>query len=330
MRRRMVLGTGLAALAAPGLAARQAAAQTRWVMATAYPDGNYHTRNIRQFLSETEAASGGKLAVQMHSNASLLPMPQIKRAVQTGQIQLGEILMASYGNEDPLFEVDFIPFLADTWERAMALHQVTEPLLRARFERQGMTLLYCGFWPSQAFWTRAPLTKVEDLRGTRFRAQAPTLVRLAELLGASPVIVQQAEVPQAFSAGIINVMVTSAATGVDTSAWDYVRVATFMGMTFVRNAILVNTRALMALDEPTRAALRAAAERAGQRSPGLGQESERTMTERLRQQGMQLPEVEPQLLADLRAIGARMAEEWAQKAGPEGREALERYRALIR
>ncbi|MBX9702120.1 MAG: TRAP transporter substrate-binding protein [Acetobacteraceae bacterium] len=326
MRRRVVLGSGLAALAAPGLAR----AQTRWVMASAYPDGNYHTQNIRRFLTETEQASGGKLAVQFHSNAALLPMPQIKRAVQTGQIQLGEILMAAYGNEDPLFEVDFIPFLADTWDRAKALHEVTEPLLRARFERQGMTLLYCGFWPSQAFWTRTPVSKLEDLRGTRFRAQAPTLVRLAELLGAQPVVVQQAEVPQAFAAGIINVMITSAATGVDTSAWDYTRYATFMGMTYVRNAILVNTRALMALEEPVRAAMVAAARAAGERSPGLGQESERTMTARLRQQGMVLPEIDPAFLADLRGLGARMAEEWAQKAGPEGRAALERYRAMIR
>jgi TRAP-type C4-dicarboxylate transport system substrate-binding protein len=325
MRRRTIIASGAAALALPALAR----AQTRWVMATAYPDGNYHTRNIRQFLQESEQASGGKLAVQLHSNASLLPMPQIKRGIQTGQVQMGEILMAAYGNEDPFFEVDFIPFLADTWDRAKALHQVTEPILKTRFERQGLTLLYCGFWPSQAFWTRTPLTKIEDLRGSRFRAQAPTLVRLAELLGAQPVIVQQAEVPQGFSAGIINVMVTSAATGVDTSAWDYVKYATFMGMTYVRNAILVNTRALQALDAPTREALQAAALKAGERSPGLGQESERSMSARLVQQGMILPEVDPKLLADLRAIGARMAEEWAQKAGPEGQQMLARYRALI-
>ena len=136
--------------------------------------------------------------------------------------------------------------------------------------------------------------------------------------------------PQAFAAGIINVMITSAATGVDTSAWDYTRYATFMGMTYVRNAILVSTRALAALEAPARTALIEAAQRAGERSPGLGQESERTMTARLRQQGMILPEVDPTLLANLRELGARMAEEWAHKAGPEGRQVLERYRAMIR
>ena len=307
-----------------------ALAQTRWVGATAYPDSNYHTQNLRGFLRDVEQATGGRLAVQLHTNGGLLPMPQIKRAVQTGQIQLGEILLAAYGNEDPLFEVDFIPFLADTWAKARALDEVTEPLLRARFERQGMTLLYLANWPSQAFVTRTELNRVEDLRGARFRAQSTTLARLAELVGASPVAVQQAEVPQAFSTGIVNVMITSAQTSVDTSAWDFTRYFYDVGMMYVRNAVLVNSRAFAALDESTRNAMREAAGQAAARGPGLAQASERTMTERLRAHGMLTPQPSPELVGAMRGLGERMAQEWAKKAGPEGQQALERYRALTR
>jgi TRAP-type C4-dicarboxylate transport system substrate-binding protein len=322
--RRILIAAFAAALAMPAMA------QTRWVMASAYPDGNYHTQNIRQFLQEVERDTAGGLAVQLHSNAALLPMLQIKRAVQTGQIQLGEILLAAYGNEDPFFEIDFIPFLSDTWPQARALDEVTLPYIRARLERQGLTLLYTANWPSQAFWTQREITRVEDLRGTRFRAQTAVLARMAELLGAAPVTVQQAEVPQAFASGIVNAMVTSAQTGVDTGAWDYTRYAYFVGFTLVRNAVLVNTRAFMALDAPTRAAVQAAAARAAERGPGLAQESERTMMERLRRQGMQLPEPSAELLAGLRAVGAQQTREWVQKAGPEGAQALEWYRALLR
>ena len=327
----MIARRSLATLAATALSAPLVArAQTRWVMATAYPDGNYHTQNIRQFIQEIEQGTNGRIAVQLHSNASLLPMPQIKRAVQTGQIQMGEILLASYGNEDPFFEIDFIPFLADTWPRAAALDQVSLPIIRARLDRQGVTMLYTANWPSQGFWTQREISRVEDLRGTRFRAQTAVLARMAELLGASPVTVQQAEVPQAFSAGIVNVMVTSAQTGVDTSAWDYTRYAYFVGFTLVRNAILVNSRIFNGLDDATKGVFRTAAERAAARGPGLAQESERTMTARLRQQGMILPEASAELLAGLRAIGERQTQDWAQRAGPEGQQMLERYRALIR
>jgi TRAP-type C4-dicarboxylate transport system substrate-binding protein len=324
MRRMLIAALTALTLASPALA------QTRWVAATAYPDSNYHTQNLREFLRDVEQTTSGRVTVQVHTNGSLLPMPQIKRAVQTGQIQLGEILLAAYGNEDPLFELDFIPFLADTWAKARALNEVTEPLLRARFERQGMTLLYLANWPSQAFVTRTEINRVEDLRGTRFRAQSTTLARLAELVGASPVTVQQAEVPQAFSTGIINVMITSAQTSVDTSAWDFTRYFYDVGMMYVRNAVLVNSRAFAALDEATRNAMREAAARAAARGPGLAQASERTMTERLRARGMLTPEPSPELVAAMRRLGEQMAKEWAQKAGPEGQQALEHYRALAR
>ena len=94
-RRQFLAGAaGLAALS-PSLGQ----AQTRWQMATPYADGNLHTRNIRTFIQEIEQATGGRLSIQLHSNGSLLPMPQIKRGVQQGQVQLGEILLTAYAND---------------------------------------------------------------------------------------------------------------------------------------------------------------------------------------------------------------------------------------
>ncbi len=326
--RRGILAAGLAG-AAIGRA-NPAVAQTRWVMASPYPDANYHTRNIRAFLEEIERASSGRLSAQLHSNASLLPGPQIKRGVQQGQIQLGEVLLSAYGNEDPFFEADGVPFLADTWEASAALDTATQPFIRARMERQGLTLLYMVPWPSQAFYTRTEIRGVEDLRGTRFRTYNNLTVRMAELMGAQPTTVQVAEVPQAFAANVINVMFTSAQTGVDTSAWDYARVFTDVGGMRARNAVFVNSRAFAALDEPLRNAIREAATRAAARGLEGARAAERDMVERLRAQGMTISTPTPQFLAQLREIGARQTQEWSQRAGPEGQQMLERFQAAMR
>jgi TRAP-type transport system periplasmic protein len=74
-------------------AAPPAAAQTRWDMPTPYPDGNFHTKNVVQFAQDVAKASGGKLQINVHSNGSLIKMPEIKRAVQTGQVPIGELLI---------------------------------------------------------------------------------------------------------------------------------------------------------------------------------------------------------------------------------------------
>ena len=141
--RRTLLAAGGAAALAPAAAL----AQARWQMATPYPDGNYHTRNVRAFLEDAKTATAGRVDVQVHSNGALLPMPQIKRGVQTGQVQLGEILLSAYANEDPFFEVDGVPFLAWTWPQAEALNAATEPYVRARLERavgEDVELVYAG------------------------------------------------------------------------------------------------------------------------------------------------------------------------------------------
>jgi TRAP-type C4-dicarboxylate transport system substrate-binding protein len=320
------------AAAAGMLAAAPSAgqAQTKWVMANGYPDANFHTVNIKEFLAEIERETGGKLAVQLHSNASLMPIPQIKRGVQTGQIQIGEFLLGAYGNEDPIFEVDFLPFLAEDWKQGRILSPAIEPVVRAHLEKQGLTALYFVPWPSQGLYTKTEVKTVEELKGARFRAQTPIIARMAELLGATPVTVQAADIPQAFATGIVNAMITSAQTGVDSSAWDYCKYFTNLGFTLTRNVVLVNTRAFRALDEQTRNIILAAAKRAEDRGWAASRASEEVMTAKLKAQGVVTGNAPAELMAGLRAVARKQEEEWLAKAGPEGKAMLDQYRALLK
>jgi TRAP-type C4-dicarboxylate transport system substrate-binding protein len=306
-----------------------AAAQTRWVMATAYPDTNFHTRNVRQFVEEVQQGSGGKLVIQLHTNASLLPMPQIKRGVQTGQVQLGEILLSVFGNEDPFFEVDSVPFLAEDWAASAALMTASVPAIRTRLQRQGLEPLYFVNWPSQGFYTRQPVNAVADLRGLKLRTYNVITVRMAELMGAVPVTVQVAEVAQAFATNIIGAMFTSAQTGVDTSAWDYANVFTDVGGMRARNVVLANARAMAALDPATRTVIHEAAARAAERGLAAAKAAERAAAERLAEKGLTVATPSAELMAELREVGAKQVEDWAAKAGPEGRKMLEDYRAAL-
>ena len=83
LTRRTLFAAGAAAPLLPSLAG----AQARWQMATPYPDGNFHTRNNRAFIEAIQTATSGRVQVQLHSNASLLPMAQIKR----GQVSADEM-----------------------------------------------------------------------------------------------------------------------------------------------------------------------------------------------------------------------------------------------
>jgi TRAP-type C4-dicarboxylate transport system substrate-binding protein len=153
---------------------------------------------------------------------------------------------------------------------------------------------------------------------------------MAELIGATPVMVQAADVPQAFATGIVNALLTSAQTGADSAAWDFSRYVYDIGFTLTRNAVMVNTRAFMALDEATRAAIRDAAAKAMEHGWAAARASEEVQMAKLKANGMTAPEPSPELMTQLRAVGAKQEEEWAVKAGPDGRALLERYRALLK
>jgi len=327
-RRRTLLATGLATgLAAPFVAGRADAQQTRWQVATPYPDGNFHTRNIRSFVQEVEQASGGRLGITLHTNGSLLPMPQIKRGAQTAQVQLGEILLSAYGNEDVFFEVDSIPQLVTTYEEARRLMELSRAPIEARFQRQGLSLLYMVPWPPSGFYTNFAVESLENLRGTRMRTFNVMTNRFATLVGATPTLVQAAEIPQAFATGVVNAMVTSAATGVDTSAWDYARTFTPVGFTFTKNAVFVNRRALEALPAELQAAVRTAAANAEARGWQLSTEARDSAQAALAGRGMTVATASPALMQAMARIGQQMTEEWVGRAGDDGQRLIAAYRA---
>jgi TRAP-type C4-dicarboxylate transport system substrate-binding protein len=211
------------AMAIAGAFSAAAVAQTKWDMPTPYAPTNFHTENVNQFAADVDKATGGKLKITVHSNASLFKANEIKRAVQGGQAQIGEILLSGYSNEDPLFGLDSVPFLATSYAEARKLWQASKKATEERFAKQGMIVLYNVAWPPQGIYSSKPLASVADMKGLKMRTYNPYTSRIAELAGAQPVTIQAAELAQAFATGAVNANITSGATGFDTKAWEVVK-----------------------------------------------------------------------------------------------------------
>jgi len=325
--RRNILATGTAG-AAFLMGSRFARAQAaRWQFATPYQDTNFHTKNVRAFVEDIQKATNGALQIQLHTNQSLLPMPQIKRGVQQGQVQLGEILLSNYGNEDPFFEVDGVPLLAPSFDAAVKLASLARPYIEARFQRTGLSLLYNVPWPPGGFYTNAPLENLDALKGMRFRTFNTMTNRFAALVGASPTLVQASEVPQAFATGVISGMVTSAATGVDTQAWDYCKVFTPVNFSYTNNVVFVSRRAFEALPAAQRTAVTEAAKVAQARGLEMARAAEKEAQDTLAARGLKIEQPSQALKDGLNRISATMTDEWAAKAGEDGRKLIESYRA---
>ncbi len=321
---RFKLPLSVAALAI-GAAAQ---AQTKWDLPAGYPATNFHTENLAQFAADVDKATAGKLKITVHANASLFKAPEIKRAVQGGQAQIGEILLSNYSNEWPIFGVDGIPFLADSYDAAMKLYKAQRPLMEKKLGEQGMLLLYAVAWPPQGIYVKKPINSAADLKGIKWRAYNPATARIAELVGAQPVTVQAAELSQAMATGVVESYMSSGSTGYDTKTYEHIKYFYDTQAWLPKNAVLVNKAAFDALDKPTRQALQKAGAEADARGWALSQQKNAEYLDLLKKNGMTIVAPPAPLKADMKKVGDTMLQEWLQKAGPEGQAVVDAYKKL--
>lgn len=320
MKFKLALAAAALALAGPTLA------QTKWDLPAAYPAGNFHTETLVQFAGDVDKASGGKLKIQVHPNASLFKAPEIKRAVQGGQAQIGEILLVNFQNEWQIYGADGLPFLADSYDDALKLWRVQKPILDKKLNEQGMMVLYAVAWPPQGIYTKRTLNSAADMKGLKWRAYSPATARIAELVGAVPVTVQAAELTQALATGVVDSYMSSGSTGYDSKTYEHIKNWYDTQAWLPKNAVIVNKAAFDALDAPTKQAVLKAAADAETRGWAASKKTNTDTLDKLKAAGMQILQPSAALKADMKKVGDQMLKDWLEKAGPEGQQLVDAYR----
>jgi TRAP-type C4-dicarboxylate transport system substrate-binding protein len=294
-------------------------------MPTGYPASSFHTENIQQFIADANKATGNQFNVIVHPNGSLYKGNEIKRAVQTGQAQIGEFVLSSAANESPIYGVDSIPFLADSYAEAKKLAAASRPALEKQLTSQGLKLLYTGPWPGQSLYSIKPINTVDDLRGTKMRTYNPATNRLAQLVKAQPATIQLSELGQALATGAIDNFLTSSASGVENKLYEHVKNFYTVNAWLPKNAVVVNQKAFEALDKPMQEAILKAAQAAEDRLWKASEQKDQEYLKTLSAHGMKVMAPSPELRKSLKAIGETMTAEWLRTAGDEGRKIIEAY-----
>ncbi len=316
-----IIGGATAALASFAISAQ---AET-WDMPTPYPDATFHTVNITEFAADVAEATDGALEINIHSAASLFKHPEISRAVRSGQVPIGEFFLSLLANENPAFGADSLPFLATNYDDAERLWAAQKDVIAELLEEQGMMVLYAVPWPPQGLYTNGEINSVEDLAGLKFRTYNATLEEFANLAGAAPTQVENPDIPQAFSTGRVEAMITSPSTGVNSKAWDFLTHYTDIQAWIPKNVVVVNTRSFRRLDDATQAAVLEAAAAAEARGWEMSRAETEAQTAVLAENGIIVVEPSEELMAGLREIGAQMLENWTAEAGDAGAALLSAY-----
>ncbi len=316
----------LLAVAALAGTAMTASAQTKWDMPTGYPVANPHTVTLSQLAKDIEFQTKGKLKIVVHPGGSLFKAPEIMRAVETGQAQMGEILMSLMVNQNPVWGVDSLPFLAVSFDDAYRLWQAQRPVAEQVLAKRGVKLLYAVAWPPQGIHAKKELKSAADMKGLKWRAYNPATTKIAQSVGATPLTIQAAELSQALATGVVDSTMTSGATGVDSKIWESLTHYHRVNAWLPKNMLVVNQKEFDRLDKATQeivVRLAAEAEKKGwERMRAYDDESVGILA----QHGMKVVTPSPQLMADMKKIGDEMLTDWSKQAGADGQKIIDAYR----
>ena len=318
----------LTALATGMLTTTVAHAGTTWNMPMAYPASNYHSQNAMMFAEAVEKATGGKLKIRVHAGASLFKGDEIKRAVQTGQVFIGERLLSSHANDEPLFGTDSVPFLAPSFEEAALLWKAAKPIINQKIEEQNLKLLYSVPWPPQGLYTKKKTVAINDYKGLRTRGYNTITSAVTKSLGGDPVQIEYAELSQAIATGVVDSMISSGSSGYDAKIWESLNYYNDFQMWLPRNYVFVNVKEWNKLPKDVQETVEAIAKVTEYAATKEAQYLANWYLEQLRKNGMGILKPSAELSAELKKNTQALTDAYLKKTGETGKKIIAEYKKL--
>jgi len=184
----------------------KANAAEKMIYATFFADYYAGSRADIWFMEEVEKRSGGEIKFERYWNQSLLKAPDLMPALRTGAADVVDSSASIYNiKEYPLANV-MMPFLSmrgDAVVRAWQDLYRNNADFRNEFESKGAKVLYPFAWAENTFWSRKPVSKLDDFKGLKVRA-VPPLAEPIKKLGATPVAMTWPEGIEALQRGVVD------------------------------------------------------------------------------------------------------------------------------
>ncbi|MBT8154818.1 TRAP transporter substrate-binding protein [Epibacterium ulvae] len=299
----------------------------KWDMPTAYSASNYHSEMAVAFADKVRDYTDGAVDITVHPGGSLYGGAEIKRALQTGQVPIGERFMSAHANESPILGWDNLPFVATTYADNEALWQAAKGPVNEVLAEQNLVTLYSCPWPGQGFYFKKEVGSSDDTQGIKFRSYNTATATFAEQLGMIPVQIEAAELSQALATGVAEAFISSGSTGYDRKVWEHLTHYYKVNAWLPRNYVMVNKGIWDGLDDAAKAGLQKAADETGAACLAKSEELANWYFEQLEANGMTVEDAEDGFKAELETIGAKMTAEWLETVGDDGQAILDAFAA---
>ena len=306
-----------------------AQAQTTWDMSVFYSQNREFAPTSLQFAKEIAASTGGKLVIDVNLVGGKKPPPphlEIKSAVRSGRIPIGEVLAAVAGRDSPIYRVDALYFVTNGYADARRLYEAQKPFLERRLDAEGLKLLYSAPGLPDGLFGRREITSIAQLSGAQILAPNAETIRAIQLMKARPVNLPTCDIPGLFGLRSLTESFGTPALGMNMEIWKYVTHYHDVKARLLRSIVFVNKSAFEKLPTDQQQAVLSAAAEAEKSGWASSEKEADRLTKLLAKNKIAIVQPTPQLRAALSKVGSTMMREWEKSAGADGTALLKAYR----
>ncbi len=327
--RRTVIGAALAAgFAGPALAA----AEFTMRISHQFPPTHHTALNLVQFKKEVEAATKGRVEVQIFGAAQLFKPAQNHPAVASGKIEAATILSFQWGGTIPEMSITIIPYLMTSVAKQKAfMNSDASRLLDAKMAARGVKNIAWIVDTNDGIFTSSKklLVTPADFAGLKIRGLNKLFDAGLEAMGAQPSSMPGSEVYQALQTGLLDAGFTGVKAAYSRKFYEIQKYGVASNIILAFDNLVVNPAWWNGLPADVRGAIQQAANKAVQRSirtrDGVPPEDIKVLNEK-GMQAIALSKAQEKVMAE--AMQPAVKKEFLRETAPDGVKVLEMVNKL--
>jgi TRAP-type C4-dicarboxylate transport system substrate-binding protein len=321
-----IAGAGLAAAVLP----RRASAALTLDLATVWPESNFHTQNARRFAAEAAKATSGAVNINVQSGGSLgFKGPEQLRAVRDGLVPLADILNIQQIGDEPLLGIESIPFLVESESELKVLHKHVRPDYEAVAAKNNQKVLYMVPWPTQYLHLKVKTDTVDGLKGIKIRVPDKNAQDMCAAIGMAPVLIPWGETIPALASGAVSGVSTSAVSGVDGKFWEFLKFSYQTNHAWSCQMVNVNLDTWKSLPGAQQQAIEQLGKKLEPEFWAASLKADTESVKRLTDGGMEVVQVPPAMMKDLRARTASLLDDFMKRV-PASQKGIKAYLADVK
>jgi TRAP-type C4-dicarboxylate transport system substrate-binding protein len=224
-----------------------------------------------------------------------------------------------------VFGISALPFVANSYEDAFKLYQLSKPAYDAVAKKWNQKMLYAVTWPPSGIYTKKAINATADFKDVKARTYDKNSANFVKMAGGNAVALPWGEVYSALQTGMVNGVVTSSASGKDGKLWEVLSNFTKINYAYPLQAVTINLDYWNALSAEQKEAMLKAAKETEAAQWEASKAEDAVALKTLAENGMKIAEASDTLKKELSAVSKKLLDEYLKDAGDDVKKIFAEY-----